>query len=110
MDRAMKKAEEQSGNERKRQGRKCPSQGVYSCTNIMTEKQVGERVFQLYTKEVRTGIKQFRKQELMQRPWRDVSYWLASERALLSLLSYRIQDYQPRDGPTHKGPPALITN
>jgi hypothetical protein len=23
---------------------------------------------------------------------------------LLSLLSYRIQDYQPRDGTTHKGP------
>ena len=32
----------------------------------------------------------------MQRPWRDVTYWLASP-GLLSLLSYRIQDYQPRD-------------
>jgi hypothetical protein len=39
----------------------------------------------------------------MQRPWRDVPYWLASP-GLLSLLSYRTQDYQPRDGPTHKGP------
>jgi hypothetical protein len=39
----------------------------------------------------------------MQRPWRDVLYWLASP-SLLSLLSYRTQDYQPRDGPTHKGP------
>jgi hypothetical protein len=39
----------------------------------------------------------------MQRPWRDVLYWLASP-ALLSLLSYRTQDYQPRDGPTHKFP------
>jgi hypothetical protein len=48
-------------------------------------------------------LKQVRKQELMQRPWRDVLYWLAS-RGLLSLLSYRTQDYQPRDGPTHKGP------
>jgi hypothetical protein len=48
-------------------------------------------------------IKQVRKQELMQRPWRDVLYWLASP-ALLSLLSYRTQDYQPKDGPTHKGP------
>jgi hypothetical protein len=45
----------------------------------------------------------------MQRPWRDVSYCLASP-GLLSLLSYRIQDYQPKDGPTHKGPPHLITN
>jgi hypothetical protein len=48
-------------------------------------------------------LKQVRKQELMQRPWRDVLYWLSSN-GLLSLLSYRIQDYQPRDGPTHKEP------
>jgi hypothetical protein len=39
----------------------------------------------------------------MQRPWRDVPYWLASP-CFLSLLSYRIQDYQTRDGSTHKGP------
>jgi hypothetical protein len=48
-------------------------------------------------------LKQVRKQELMQKPWRDVPYWLASP-DLLSLLSYRIQDYQPRDGTTHSGP------
>jgi hypothetical protein len=48
-------------------------------------------------------LKQVRKQELMQRPWRDVPYWLASP-GLLSLLSYGTQDYQPRDSPTHKGP------
>jgi hypothetical protein len=42
----------------------------------------------------------------MQRAWRDVPYWLASP-ALLSLLSYRTQDYQPRDGTTHKGPSHL---
>jgi hypothetical protein len=42
-------------------------------------------------------LKQVRKQELMQRPWRNVTYWLASP-DLLSLL------YQPRDGPTHKRP------
>ena len=43
---------------------KCLSQGFYSCTNIMTKKQVGEeRVYSAYTsmlllfitKEVRTG-------------------------------------------------------
>jgi hypothetical protein len=45
----------------------------------------------------------------MQRPWRDVLYWFASP-GLLSLVSYRTQDYQPRDGPTHKGPFPLITN
>jgi hypothetical protein len=38
----------------------------------------------------------------MQRPWRDVIYWLASP-GLLSLLSYRTQDYQPRDGTTQNG-------
>jgi hypothetical protein len=51
-------------------------------------------------------LKQVRKQELMQRPWRDVPYWLASS-GLLSLLSYRTQDYQSRDGPTHKGTSSL---
>jgi hypothetical protein len=40
----------------------------------------------------------------MQRPWKDITYWLASS-GLLSLVSYRTQDYQPRDGITHKGPP-----
>jgi hypothetical protein len=51
-------------------------------------------------------LKQVRKQELIQRPWRDVPYWLASP-GLLSLLSYRTQDYQHRDGNTHKGPSPL---
>jgi hypothetical protein len=48
-------------------------------------------------------LKQVRKQELMQRPGRNVTYWLAFP-GLLSLLSYRTQDYQPRDGATYKGP------
>ena len=48
-------------------------------------------------------LKQVRKQELVQRSWRDATYWLASP-GLLSFLSYRIQDYQPRDGTTHNGP------
>jgi hypothetical protein len=48
-------------------------------------------------------LKQVRKQELMQGPWRDVTYWLASP-GLFSLLSYRTQDYQPIDGTTQKGP------
>jgi hypothetical protein len=62
----------------------------------MTKKQVGEeRVYSAYTsillfitKEVGLELKQVRKQEPMQRPWRDVLYWLASP-GLLSLLSYR---------------------
>jgi hypothetical protein len=76
--------------------------------NTMTKKQVGEeRGYSAYILHIavhhqrKSGLelKQVRKQELMQRPWRDVLYWLASL-GLLSLLSYRTQDYQPRDGPT----------
>jgi hypothetical protein len=51
-------------------------------------------------------LKQVRNQDLMQRPWRDVLYWLAPL-GLLSLLSYRTQDYQSRDGTTHRGPSLL---
>jgi hypothetical protein len=76
----------------------------------MTKKQVGEeRVYSAYTFHIAVHqrmsgleLKQVRKQDLMQRPWRDVTYWLASS-GWLSLLSYRTQDYQPRDGPTLKG-------
>jgi hypothetical protein len=47
----------------------------------------------------------------MQRPWRGAVYWLAP-RSLLSLLSYRTQDHQPRDGTVHyeRGSSPLITN
>jgi hypothetical protein len=78
----------------------------------MTKKQVGEeRVYSAYIFHITINhqrmsgleLKQVRKQELMQRPWRDVLYWLASP-GLLSLLPYRNQDYQPRDGTPHKGP------
>jgi hypothetical protein len=77
----------------------------------MTKKQLGRKGFIWLTlphccsspRKSGLELKQVRKQELMQRPWRDVLYWLASP-GLLSLLSYRTQDYQPRDGPTHKEP------
>jgi hypothetical protein len=78
----------------------------------MTKKQVEEkRVYSAYTFHIavhhqrKSGLelKHVRKQELMQRPWRDVTYWLASP-GWLSLLSYRTQDYQPRDGTTHNEP------
>jgi hypothetical protein len=64
----------------------CLSQGLYSCTNIMTKKQVREeRVYLAYTSitavhhQRKSGLElnQVRKQELMQKPWRDVLYWLA---------------------------------
>jgi hypothetical protein len=64
-----------------------------------------------YQRKSALELKQVRKQELMQSPWRDIPCWLASP-GLLSLLSYRTQDYQPRDGITYNGPtpPRLITN
>jgi hypothetical protein len=54
-------------------------------------------------------LKQVRKQELMQRPWRDVLYWLASP-GLLSLLSYRIKTTSPEMVPPTRGLSLLITN
>jgi hypothetical protein len=77
----------------------------------MTKKQVGKKgLFSLHfhiavhhQRESGLELKQVRKQELMQRPWKDVPYWLASP-GLLSLLSYRTQDYQPRDGTNHNEP------
>ena len=88
----------------------------------MTKKQVGEeRVYLAYTSTllfITKGSQDWNshragtwRQELLQRPWRGAAYWLALP-DLLSLLSYRIQDYQPRDGPTHNGlsPPPLIIN
>jgi hypothetical protein len=57
----------------------CLSQGFYSCTNIMTKKQVGEeRVYSAYTsillfitKEVRTGTQAGQKAGAI-----TVSYWM----------------------------------
>jgi hypothetical protein len=78
----------------------------------MTKKQVKkERVYSAYTFHIavdhprKSGLelKLVRKQELMQKPRTDITYWLASP-GLLSLFSYRTQDYQPRDGTTHNGP------
>jgi hypothetical protein len=77
----------------------------------MTKKHLGRKGFIQLTfpyccsspRKSGLELKQVRKQELMQRPWRDVHYWLASP-GLLILLSYRTQNYQTREGPTHKGP------
>jgi hypothetical protein len=61
------------------------------------------------TKEVRTGSQAGRKQELMQRPWRDVLYWLAFP-GLFSLLSYRTKTTSPEMVPPNRGLFPLITN
>jgi hypothetical protein len=56
--------------------------------------------------EVRTGtgarLTGMWRQELRLRAWRGAALWLAPH-GLLSLLSYRTQDYQPRGGTTHNG-------
>jgi hypothetical protein len=84
----------------------------------MTKKQVEEeRVYSAYTFHIAVNhqrmsgleLKQVRKQKLMQRPWRDVLYWLASP-GLLSLLSYRTKTTSPEMAPPTRGPPHLITN
>ena len=54
-------------------------------------------------------LKQVRKQELMQRPRRDVPYWLASP-GLLSLLSYRTKTTSPEMVPPTRGLSSLLTN
>ena len=38
----------------------------------------------------------------MQTPWTGAAHWLALH-GLLSLLSYRTQNHQPRDGTAHSG-------
>jgi hypothetical protein len=90
----------------------CLSQGFYPWTKHHEQEASwgGKGLFSLHfhtavDHQRKSGLelKQVRKQELMQRPWRDVTYWLASP-GLLSWLSYKTQDYQPRDGTTHKGP------
>jgi hypothetical protein len=77
----------------------------------MTKKQVGEeRVYSAYTSHTavdhqrKSGLqlKQVRKQELMQRPWRDVLDWFASP-GLLSLLSYRTKTTSPGMVPPTRG-------
>jgi hypothetical protein len=89
----------------------CLSQGFYSCTSIMTKKQVGEeRVYSAYISMllfITKGSQDWK--ELMQRPWRDVLYWLASS-GLLSLLSYRTETTSPEMVPPIRGLSLLITN
>jgi hypothetical protein len=73
--------------------------------NIMTKKQVGkERVYLAYTSTLLFITKGTQDRIMRQRPWRNAALWIVSP-GLLSLLSYRIQNYQPRDGTTHNGPP-----
>jgi hypothetical protein len=84
----------------------------------MTKKQVGEeRVYSAYIFHIAVNhqrmsgleLKQVRKQELMQKPWRDVLYWLAPP-GLLSLPSNRTKTTSPEMVPPTRGLSTLITN
>jgi hypothetical protein len=84
----------------------------------MTKNQVGEeRVYSAYIFHIAVNhqriseleLKQVRKQELKQKPWRDVPYWLASP-DLLSLLSYRTKTTSPEMVPPTRDLSPLITN
>jgi hypothetical protein len=88
---------------------------VRVCISAQTKKQVGEeRIYLTYTSTllfITKGNQNWnshsvgtRRQELMQRSWRDGAYWIVSSSGLFRLLSYRMQDYQPRDSTTHNGP------
>jgi hypothetical protein len=54
------------------------------------------------TKEVRTGTQAGQEAGADAEAMEGCFYWLASP-GLLSLLSWRTQDYLPRDRTTHKG-------
>ena len=77
-----------------------PGQNIMIKNQVRKERIYSSLYFQTAVHHYRKSgleLRQVRKQELMQRPWRDATYWLASP-GLLSLLSYRTQVYQPRDG------------
>jgi len=81
----------------------------------MTKKQVGEeRVYSAYTSTIavhhhrksRLELKQVRMLELMQRSWRDVTYWLACSACFL----IEPKAISPGMVPPRRGPLSLFTN
>ena len=84
------------------------SQGFYSCTKHHDQEASwgGKGLFSLH---FRTGTQAGQEAGADAEAMEGCSL-LACLPGLLSLLSYRTQDYQPRDGPTHKGTSPLISN
>jgi hypothetical protein len=80
----------------------------------MTKKQVGEeRVYSAYTSTllfITKGLelKQVRKQELMQRPWRDATYWLPLDYSACFLIEPKTTI--PGMALPTRGHPHFITN
>jgi hypothetical protein len=84
----------------------CLSQGFYSWTKHHDQEASwgGKGLFGLHfhtavhhQRKTVLELKHVRKQELMQRPWRDVPYWIASP-GLLNLLSYRTKRWHHPQG------------
>ena len=73
--------------------------------NIITKKQIRERgwVYSACISYIAVHHQRKSGLELKQVREQRPTYWPASS-ALLSLLLYRTQEYQPRDGTTHNGP------
>jgi hypothetical protein len=100
----------------------CLSQGFYSCTKHCDQEASwgGKGLFSLHFHSAvhhqrKSGLELTQggsleagvQAEIME----GAAYWLASL-GLFSLLPYRTQDYQPRDGTTHNGlgSPPLISD
>ena len=94
-------------------GTKFLSQGFYSCTNIMTKKQVGEeRVYSAYTsillfitKDVRTGTQAGQKAGADAEAMEGCSLLACSACSLIDPKTT-----SPEMAPPTRGPPSLITN
>ena len=94
------------------------NRGLYCCTKHHNQETSwgGKGLFSLHFHiavhhQRKPGLEgnQIGKQELRQRPRRDVTYWLASP-GLLSLLSYRTKITSPEMVPPTRGLSPLITN
>ena len=85
----------------------------FSCWELYDQKQQRRKGFIWFTfpyccsssREIWTGTW---RQDWMQRPWKGAAYWLIPH-GLFSLLSYRTQDHQPRNGPSHNGLGPLLS-
>ena len=94
------------------------SQRFYSCMKHHDQEASwgGKGLFSLHfhiavhhQRESGLEFKQVRKQELMQRPWRDVPYWLASP-GLLACFLIEPKTTSPKMASPTRDPPALIIN
>jgi hypothetical protein len=81
--------------------------------NTTTKKQSGEeRVYQLILPDHSLSLVELRQSRNLEagadaEAMEDAAYWLAPH-GLLSLLSYRTQDHQPRNTTTHNGLGSLL--